>query len=145
MLGLPKGWADVLRREHVHVHFPNAWRSMSVEVSLRPGSSACHVGNVMGGGWWSVILPDACRGSPVCLCLCDRLCQQYTSVVAIALVCCLTGRQQRRDTTVAGELLATDFLQPKPVRAVVATLSMTLRGWRKVEEERGATKGSCSW
>jgi hypothetical protein len=98
----------------------------------------------MGGGWWSVVLLDTCRGSPVCSCLCDRSCQQYTSVIAIALVCCLTGRQQRRDTTVAGELLATDFLQPKPVRAVVATLTMTPRGRRTVEEEKGAMKGSAA-
>jgi hypothetical protein len=69
------------------------------------------------------------------------MCQQYTSVIAIALVCCLTGRQQRRDTTVAGELLATDFLQPKPVRAVVATLTMIPIGdggkWRRRRVQRG--------
>lgn len=44
------------------------------------------------------------------------LCQVYTSVVAVALVCCLTGRRQRRDTAVLGDLMVHDLLLPKPVR-----------------------------
>lgn len=41
--------------------------------------------------------------------------QVYTSVIAVALVCCLTGQRQRRDTAVVGDLMVHDLLLPKPV------------------------------